>query len=335
MSTAATATAIAHANIALVKYWGKRDPVLNLPATGSLSITLRDLTTRTRVRFHDGAEDRVTLDGAPAAEPMRDRVSRFLDRVREAAGITARAEVITANDFPTGAGLASSASGFAALALAATRAAGLSLSPARLSALARRGSGSAARSLYGGYVEMHRGERPDGTDAFAEPVAAAEHLPLAVGVAITHEGPKETGSTEGMASSAATAPYWDAWVASAPRDLHDMRAAIRAADLARVGELAEHSCFKMHALMLASRPPLLYWNEATVAVIHAVRRLRAAGTPAWVTVDAGPQVKVLSAPEHGEAVASALESVPGVRRVLRTRLGPAAHLVDEASEAPR
>lgn len=324
-----TATAVAHANIALVKYWGKRDAALNLPATGSLSITLAGLTTRTTVRLHDGPEDRVQLDGVPAAEPVRQRISRFLDLVRAEAGITARAEVVTANDFPTGAGLASSASGFAALALASSRAAGLALPPPALSALARRGSGSAARSVFGGFVEMHRGERPDGADAIAEPVAPPEALPLAVLVAITAEGPKGTSSTAGMERSAATAPYWDAWVASAPADLAAMRAAVRAGDLARVGELTEHSCFKMHGLMLATRPAILYWNEATVAVIHRVRALRAAGRAAWVTMDAGPQVKVIAAPVDGEAVAAALEAVPGVRRVIRTALGPGARLVEE------
>lgn len=321
-------TAIAHANIALVKYWGKRDRALNLPATGSLSITLRDLSTRTRVGFDDGIEDRVTLDGAPATEPVHARVSAFLDLVRARARTTQRAVVETENDFPTGAGLASSASGFAALALAATRAAGLDLSLPRLSALARRGSGSAARSLFGGYAEMRLGTRPDGADAYAEPVADADHLPLAVLVAITHEGVKDTGSTEGMVRSARTAPYWDAWVDTAPADLAAMRRAVRDRDLEAVGELTEHSCFKMHALMLASRPALLYWNAATVAVIHAVRGLRRAGTPAWVTMDAGPQVKVITAPEHGDAVAAMLQDVPGVRRLIRTRLGPAARVVD-------
>jgi diphosphomevalonate decarboxylase len=172
VSAARGVTAVAGTNIALVKYWGKRDTALNLPATGSLSLTLDRLGTRTRVAFDGGTGggDRVTLDGAPAGEKVAARATAFLDRVRARAGISARATVDTSNSVPTASGLASSASGFAALALAAAHAAELSLSPAALSELARLGSGSAARSIFGGFVEMARGQQPDGRDAVARPI---------------------------------------------------------------------------------------------------------------------------------------------------------------------
>jgi diphosphomevalonate decarboxylase len=193
MTAAATlrrsCTAVAGTNIALVKYWGKRDPVLNLPATGSLSLTLKELGTRTTVRFGDALRaDRVELDGAPAAEGVAARVTGFLDLVRERAAIRERAEVITENTVPTASGLASSASGFAALALAASRAAGLALAPAELSELARRGSGSAARSIFGGFVVMARGERADGRDAVASPVESGSTWDLRLVVAETAIG---------------------------------------------------------------------------------------------------------------------------------------------------
>lgn len=321
-------TAIAHANIALIKYWGKRDASLNLPAVGSISLTLEGLTTTTRVEFLPGAGDDVlTLNGAPAAEGARLRASRFLSRIRALTGTNDRAVVHSTNDFPTGAGLASSASAFAALALAGSRAAGLDLSSRALGILARQGSGSAPRSLFGGFVEMHRGSRADGDDAYAEPLLAPDVWPLTVLVAVTSEHEKATGSTSGMSSSAATSPYHQAWIDQQPSDLAAMREAIASRDFARVGELTEASCFKMHADMLATRPALLYWKPATIAAIDAVRDLRASGVPAYVTIDAGPQVKVLTLPFHAERVREHLQHVPGVLRVLTTGLGGAARVL--------
>lgn len=323
------ATANAHPNIALAKYWGNRDAELVLPSMGSISITLGGLSTQTTVCFDEGAEDRLILDGAQAPQRDRLRVSRFLDLVRGLAGRRERALVESRNDFPTAAGLASSASGFAALALAASRAAGLDLAPRELSILARQGSGSAARSVFGGFVEMRRGTRPDGLDAHAEHLAPEEALPLEVVVAVTAEGPKELPSNEGMERSRATSPLYEAWVSSANEDLETMRAAVLAGDLERVGELAEASCLAMHAVMLSTRPTLLYLREASLGVIRRVRELRAEGLPAWFTVDAGPQVKVITTPERAGAVEAAVGEVPGVLRTIRSGLGPAARLVEE------
>src|SRR2546423_507500 len=178
-------TARAGTNIALVKYWGKRDAALNLPATGSLSLTLAELGSETRVRFAADAGDRVLLDGSAADEAFAARVRRFVDLVRARAGLALPADVSTTNSVPTAAGLASSASGFAALALAATRAAGLDLPPEELSALARRGSGSAARSIFGGFVEMAPGTRPDGSDAHGHPLPAPQAWDVRPGMALT------------------------------------------------------------------------------------------------------------------------------------------------------
>lgn len=319
------AAARAHANIALIKYWGKRDSLLNLPATGSISVTLEALATETRVTF-DPALDADAIEFAATGE--NTRIVRFLDLVRARAKCDTRAHVVSHNNFPTGAGLASSASGFAALAMAATHAAGLDLSPAELSALARRGSGSAARSIHGGWVEMQRGTAADGSDAHAAPLAAADTLSAHVVVAITATNCKKTGSTEGMTRTANSSPYFEAWTNDAESDLQAMRSAIRVGDFPSVGELTEHSCMKMHALMFTSKPPLVYWNPATIAAWQTVTELRAQGTPAYATIDAGPQVKVLCQPEHSTKVAAALEQVPGVVAVHISALGRGAHLIE-------
>jgi diphosphomevalonate decarboxylase len=327
-----TATAVAGTNIALVKYWGKRDEVLNLPATGSLSLTLDRLGTRTRVTFDggDGAHDRVTLDGAAAVEKVAARVTTFLDRVRARAGIAARATVVTDNSVPTASGLASSASGFAALALAATGAAGLALAPTELSVLARLGSGSAARSIFGGFVEMARGARADGSDAAAHPLDGGAGWNVRLVVAITAAGEKALGSTAAMRRTAETSPYYEAWVRGVDGDLAAARAAIAERDLAALGAVAERSAMRMHASAMAADPPILYWNPATIAAMARVRALRAEGASAFFTIDAGPHVKVLCDAREAEAVAAALAETPGVLRTLIAAPGPGARLEETA-----
>jgi diphosphomevalonate decarboxylase len=324
------ATAAAGTNIALVKYWGKRDEALNLPATGSLSLTLDRLGTRTRVAFDggDGGRDRVTLDGAPAAEKVAARVTAFLDRVRARAGIAARATVVTDNSVPTASGLASSASGFAALAVAAAHAAELDLSPTELSVLARLGSGSAARSVFGGFVEMARGAGADGSDAAARPLPDGDGWDVRLVVAITAAGEKALGSTAAMRRTAETSPYYEAWVRSVDADLAAARAAVGARDLPALGAVAERSALRMHASAMAALPPIIYWNPATVAAMARVRALREAGTAAFFTIDAGPHVKVLCAARDAALVAEALDGVSGVLRTLVAAPGPGARLVE-------
>ena len=333
MTASKAVTAVAGTNIALVKYWGKRDVALNLPATGSLSLTLDRLGTRTTVVFDDGERDRLILDGAPAGDAETARVSAFLDRVRARAEIARRALVTSDNSVPTAAGLASSASGFAALALAAARAAGLSLSPAELSALARVGSGSAARSIFGGFVEMARGERPDGSDAIAHALPDGGNgengWDVRLVVAITASGPKAIGSTAAMTHTERTSPYHAAWIASVPADLAAARAAIAARDLPALGAVAERSALRMHAAAMAADPAIIYWNAGTLAAIACVRALRAAGTPAFFTIDAGPHVKALCGAADADAVAAALRAVPGVSDCLIAAPGPGARVAPQ------
>lgn len=316
-----SATAWAHPNVALIKYWGKRDAVLNLPATGSISLTLRGLTTRTHVRFAAGAGDSIILNGVQADASTTSKAVRVLDVLRQRAGTQLGAVVDSVNDFPTGAGLASSASGFAALAVAATHALGLTIAYEELSGIARLGSGSAARSLFGGFVEMQRGSRSDGSDAVATQLSEGRDWPIEVIVVVTSVRAKSVQSTAGMEHTRKTSPFWQSWLDTAADDLENMRAAVFARDLDAVGTLAEHSCLKMHALALAAQPGLVYWNGTTVTIIEMVRDLRRQGLHVYFTIDAGPQVKVLCAPRDRVAVKAALAAVPGVVRLIDSGLG--------------
>ncbi len=321
------ATAVAHANIALAKYWGKADEKRNLAAVPSLSLTLDALTTRTEVAFDDSlTEDEVLLDGRSAREKEKKRVVAMLDGVRTLSGSSHRARVTSQNSFPTAAGLASSASGFAALALAATRAAGLALPIHEVSAMARAASVSAARSLYGGFVVLPaRAEH-------AEPLASGAHFPLSMVVALTRAGEKEVGSTEGMLRTAATSPYYAAWVDAAPHLYERIRRAVLDGDLAMLGPAVEASALAMHASMFAADPPIVYFSPVTLAVMERVRELRAAGLPAFFTMDAGPHVKVLTSPERAVDVAAALAAVQGVLQVIQCKPGSDARVEHETEK---
>jgi len=318
-----SATAIAHPNIALIKYWGKADAAENLPAVGSLSITLGGLSTTTTVTFDPAlGEDRFLLDGREDPDAAR-RVSHCLDRVRRRLGSPLHARVESANDFPTAAGLASSASGFAALVVAAHAALGGRLPREELADLARRCSGSAARSLFGGFVELSlspEGPHPTMTRQILPP----EAWPLEVVVAVTASGPKATGSTEGMLLTERSSPYYRAWVERSPADLAEARAAVEARDFEALAAVSEASCLAMHGLMLSARPGLIYWNGTTVECLHRIRALRREGVGVFFTVDAGPQVKAVCLPGATPEVRSALAAVPGVLELLESGLGEGA-----------
>ncbi len=318
------AVALAHANFALVKYWGKRETALNLPDVGSISITLDALWSETRVRLEPDLEaDRVDLEGQ--SDPRGEaRVVAMLERFRQISGQRRHAWVESRNNFPTGAGLASSASGFAALVTACDRAWNLDLSKSRLSGLARIGSGSAARSIFGGFVEMHRGSTEDGSDAIATQLLKASAWPLQVVIAVSDRSRKPVGSTEGMQLTARTSPFYRAWIDHQPADLDLARSAIMARDFCALASVAEASALTMHGLAMSARPGLLYFNASTIECLHRVRALRAEGVPVFFTVDAGPQVKAICAPESVEQVASTLADVVGVGEIIRAGLGPGA-----------
>lgn len=319
--TMLAARAHAHANIALAKYWGKLDAGGNLPAVPSVSVTLDALTTTTEVRFDSNlCDDQLVLNDQPASEPATRRMVAMLDEIRERAGIRWRAAVRSSNNFPTAAGLASSASAFAALALAASRAAGLTLSESQLSDLARRSSASAARSLFGGFVQLPAGQ-PGSSFLAASRLAPASHWDVRLVVAVNSRKSKAIGSTEGMKHTAATSPYFDAWVELSRELAPRVAQAILARDLQALGQAAEQSALAMHACAMASDPALVYFEPATIACLRQVRALRESGIAAWATIDAGPHVKVLTTPEHLQEVMRAIANTEGVLNVIASGVG--------------
>lgn len=318
-------TAQAHPNIAFIKYWGNRDDALRLPANGSISMNLEGLFTRTSVSFQpSSALDEFVLNEREMTGHPLERVTALLDLVRAKAGLKHRAEVVSENNFPTGAGIASSASAFAALALAASKAAGLDLPEAEFSRLARRGSGSACRSVPGGFVEWLSGMGDE--DSFAVSISPPDHWALADCIAIVSAEHKPTGSTEGHAL-AGTSPLQNARVADAPRRLEVCRESILNRDFNMLAEIIEHDSNLMHAVMMTSHPALFYWEPATLRVMDAVRTWRKSGLAAAYTIDAGPNVHVICASEALQDIRDRLSALPGVSRVLTAGVGGAAQVV--------
>jgi diphosphomevalonate decarboxylase len=316
------ASARACANIALAKYWGKADVKRNVPAVPSISLTLDQLVTETRVRFDASLpSDVVRLDGRRASAAEAERVVTMLDRVRRESRVRSNAHVSSHNHFPTAAGLASSASGFAALAAAASAAAGLRFNARRLSALARASSASAARSVYGGFVELPAGSRGD-AELAARPIAPSEHWNVRLVVALTETGKKKVGSTEGMERSRKTSPYYQAWLDQAPRWARKIKRAIKDRDLDVLGAAMEQSTLAFHCCAITSDPPILYWAPATLAALATVRGLRERGLSVWATMDAGPHVKVLCEIGDATRVRHALDRTRGVTRTWVAKPGP-------------
>lgn len=280
--------AFAPANIALCKYWGKRDADLNLPINSSLSISLGKLGTRTMVRWTKTA-DRIFLNGKGAPKEVAARMSAYFDLFRADGQFF---EVRTENNIPTSAGLASSASGFAALIKALDQLMGWGFPARELSLLARLGSGSAARSLYEGFVVWHAGVRSDGMDSYAEPISS-DWESLRIGILEVSKSPKKMGSTDGMNRTVETSDLYGSWPAQAGCAFDELRTAIAARDFTLLGKTAEHNALAMHATMLAAWPPLCYWKPQSLARMQTVWQAREDGLELYFTMDAGPNLKLL------------------------------------------
>jgi diphosphomevalonate decarboxylase len=314
----------AQPNIALIKYWGKRDHSRNLPAVSSLSVTLESLWTRMSVEFLDDQEtDELQVNGTDATMMLR-RASRCLDLV--AGPDRRRAKIVSQSNFPIAAGLASSASAFAALVVAADEASGGARGCLELARLAGASSGSAARSLYGGFVELTAGE--DYIDV--RTICESPDWPLEVIVAITAESPKAVSSGEAMIRGESTSPFYSSWLARQDDDLRTAREAVLDRDFAKLASVSEHNCLKMHSVMWSSRPPIVYWNQATLSCMETIRALQAEGQAVFFTIDAGPQLKAVCLPESTEVVMQALQQTEGVIDTMRSRLGPGARPLEPA-----
>lgn len=315
------AVAQAQPNIALIKYWGKRDHDKNLPAVSSLSVTLDSLWTKMSVEFGAGSgADTLLVNGSPAPA-MEKRVSQCIDLV--AGTERAAASIVSECNFPIGAGLASSASAFAALAVATAGACGKTHATQALAQLAGTSSGSAARSLYGGIVALTAGDE----NIHVQPLLDQHEWPMEVIVAVTEKREKPIGSGAAMIRGEQTSPFYPSWVERQDEDLETAKEAVLARDFECLAAISEHNCLKMHSVMWSSKPPIVYWNSATLSCLETIRSLQSAGHAVFFTIDAGPQVKAVCLPESVAAVMDALQSTPGVLSLLRSKLGAGAKLL--------
>ncbi len=325
MSRPTIASARAHSNIAFIKYWGNQDDALRLPANSSLSMNLAALHSTTTVEWSSVfAEDSLHINGEPAAPAASQRASQHLHQLRARLKTDMRARVESRNNFPMGTGIASSASAFAALTLAAVAALDLRLPERELSALTRLGSGSAARSIPAGFTLWQAGNSHE--TSYAETFAAAEHWDLVDVIAIVSRAHKRVGSSAGH-SSAPTSILQSARVENAPRRLAAIKAALLRRDFAAFARIAEEDSNLMHAVMMTSWPPLFYWQPLSLAIMAAVRRWRAAGLPVCYTLDAGPNVHCICPAAEAEAVERRLRALSPDIEILTSAVGGGARLM--------
>jgi diphosphomevalonate decarboxylase len=321
-----SAKATAHPNIAMIKYWGNRDNHLNIPVNGSISMNLESLETRTTIEFSpDFASDQLSINGSTIDGLALKRMGSFLDHVRLFTHSNLAAHVMSTSNYPSDAGLASSAAAYAALALAAAHALGLNLSEADLSRLARRGSGSACRSIPPGFVEWLPGKTD--SDSYAISIAPPEHWEIKDCIAIIQDKPKNIASYEGHLL-AQTSPIQSARVQDAPRRLDICRQAILKRDFEALAQVVELDSNLMHAVMMTSTPSLYYWEPTSLEIIRAIPSWRSQGIPVCFTLDAGANVHVLCSADESKRVADLLKSIPGVKEVLKSRPGSGVLLIE-------
>lgn len=319
-------SAIAHSNIAFIKYWGRspdHNSRLNIPTNDSISMTKLGLTENTRLQTHTTIEfsKAYEKDIAMVGEEIligrgMERVLAVVNPLRELAEVDYKFKMMSKNDFPTQAGLASSASAFAALAIATADALGLDLSKEEISTYARLGSGSAARSIYGGFVWWHKGNSHE--TSYAEQICGPNDFDMAAVIAIIHQGKKDVTSDAGH-ESARTSPFNEVRVKTSQEQADEIRKAILDDDFTKVGQIAEENCMNMHLVMITSRPALVYWHPDTLRVIESVRRMRREGLECYFTIDAGPNVHCLCRPEDMDELQKLLEKIEGVTKTIKVK----------------
>lgn len=312
------AKAKAHSNIALVKYWGKKDERLILPYTNSISLTLDKFYTITEVEKISKNDDEFYLNGNLQDEKETQKITKFVDLFRQQSKDKSSVRINSKNFFPTAAGLASSASGFAALAGALNEIFNLNLDKKNLSIMARKGSGSASRSIYGGLVEWEAG--CDDKSSYAQKIDDA-NWDIGMIIVILNDKKKKTSSRSGMAQTVKTCPFYPAWVESTKKDIDDMKDAIAKRDLKRVGEIAEFSSLKMHATMMSTKPSIIYFEEKTISVINLIKSLREKNILAYFTMDAGPNVKIITNSKYKNKIIENLQTIVPKDRIVYSKVG--------------
>lgn len=322
----------AYTNIALIKYWGKKNQELIIPMNNSLSLTLDAFYTETEVQFSpDFQQDSFYLDGVLQDEQATKKISRFLDLARALAGVTLFATVVSQNFVPTAAGLASSASGLAALAAAVNEALQLGLDETGISRLARRGSGSACRSIYPGFAEWQKGDS-DAT-SFAVPIVAdGWEQELAMIFILINDQKKDVSSRDGMQRTVATSSFYPGWLETTPQDLEQAKAAIATKDLPLLGAVMEANSLKMHGTTLAAVPPFTYWSSGSLTAMNAVRQIRQQGLPCYFTMDAGPNVKVLTKRKDVSKVVAQLKELFAEEQLIVSYAGPGIQLLKDGQQ---
>ena len=319
------AVAKAPANIALIKFWGKRDENLRLPKNSSISINLSEIFTVTSVDFSGGLDDDgVVIDGIKVDGKEKERVITHIDRIRKMAGIKSKVAVSSRNNFPKGTGLASSASGFAALSLAATKAAGLELDERYLSILARLGSGSACRSIPDGWVEWKEGDTSD--KSYAHSLFGTNYWDVCDVVVVVGSFGKKVSSTEGHAL-VESSPFYTSRIKGMKQKIADIKRAIKSKDFTKMGEILETEAINMHVVMMTSGPSLFYWSPKTLEVMLLVQEWRGNGLESYFTIDAGPNVHLICMKKDVNKLKMKLSMIEGIEKMIVNGVANGARLV--------
>jgi diphosphomevalonate decarboxylase len=319
-------TARAHSNIAFIKYWGRKDEVLRLPTNGSISMNLSNLFTTTTVEFkEDLKEDDVVVNGE-REEGVINKIVKHLDRIRQIGKIQIFAKVVSKNSFAASAGMASSASGFAALTLAAARAAGLSLSEKELSILARQGSGSACRSIPDGFVEWKDGDTSE--ESFAHSLYSPDYWDICDVIAVISKDKKDTSTTIGQ-QRVETSPFFATRIKHIQEKNNMCKEYIAKKDFENFGKLVEMEALELHSIMLTSWPSLIYLEPASLTIMKAVQKMRQTGLPAYFTIDAGPNIHIICRNKDKKQVTEIIYKLPGVMEVIENKVSKGAYIFKE------
>ncbi|MBK5113650.1 MAG: diphosphomevalonate decarboxylase [Candidatus Heimdallarchaeota archaeon] len=321
------ATALANSNTALIKYWGKQDEELIIPMNNSISLTVDSLSTTTTVEFSDEfTQDLFILNNEKQTGTAENRVIRHLDLLRSKAKMNLKAKVMSQNNFPTAAGLASSASGFAALTVASCKALELELDQKQLSMLSRRGSGSSARSIFGGFVEWIKADEIG--ESYAKQLADKNHFDIRDIVVIFKPQKREFSTREAMKISKETSPMFKARLDVVETSLDKMRKAIEQREFNLLGQTAESDCNLVHSIALTSTPKLSFWIDETIRIINLVKDLRQGGIDAFYTVDTGSNMHILTLPQYAEEIDMILRKIPYIEKTVVCKPGDGAKIID-------
>ena len=329
------ASAIAHSNIALIKYWGRSlesDPNMNIPSNDSVSMTKNGigdvkLQTHTTIEFSDAYDqDLALLNGEVLIGRNMERILRVVNHLRKQVNLDYCFKMMSKNDFPIQAGLASSASGFAALAIATVTALGKDFSKEKISKIARLGSGSAARSIHGGFVYWNKGTSHE--TSFAEQICGPDEFNMDAVIAIIHEGKKDVTSDIGH-RSAHTSPFNEVRIKLTQEQAKDIKKAILDDDFSKVGKIAEENCKYMHTVMMTSNPPLFYWHSDTLRLIKATEEIRKDGLECYFTIDAGPNIHYLCRSEDSHELQKLLEKKERVNKTILVKPASDSYVTEE------